>query len=63
MPLLRLLWVEGFAIHLRSSSKSFRKILLLGLWSCGREARECGQPVGRACTALAVGRSAWWRGP
>jgi transposase len=63
MPLLRFLWVEGFVDHLRSSSKSFRKILLLGLWSCGREARECGQPVGRACTALAVGRSAWWRGP
>ena len=28
-------------------------ILLLGLWACGREARECGQPVGRACTMLA----------
>jgi len=26
--------------------------LLLSLWSCGREARECGQPVVRTSPAL-----------
>ena len=28
--------------------------LLLSLWVCGREARECGQPVGRACDVLGI---------
>jgi hypothetical protein len=27
---------------------SIKNNLLLSLWGCGREARECGQPVGRA---------------
>ena len=32
----------------------YKNQLLLTLWVCGREARECGQPVGRATTELAV---------
>jgi len=41
----------------RSTSSLFVKnSLLQGLWVCGREARECGQPVGRACAVLAVSR-------
>ena len=38
---------------LRSSIKNS---LLLSLWVCGREARECGQPVGRAFDELDVSR-------
>jgi hypothetical protein len=37
--------------------------LLLCLWSCGREARECGQPVGRARSALTDGIISFRRGP
>ena len=48
----------------RSTSLRFsiKNNLLLSLWVCGREARECGQPVGRANNAFDVATAAR-RGP
>jgi len=43
----------GTACRRSTSSLFFKSSLLQGLWVCGREARECGQPVGRACAVLA----------
>ena len=38
---------------------SLKNNLLLSLWVCGREARECGQPVGRASDGLDLTRQAF----
>jgi len=38
---------------------SIKNNLLLSLWVCGREARECGQPVGRASDGLKLSSRAF----
>ena len=46
--------LSTFGTNFRNTSLRFslKNRLLLGLWVCGREARECGQPVGRAFDML-----------